>query len=242
MGRRYVVPWADDRAPPLAPFRQQRRRRRFLMGRIRKGRPTPARYRSFKNWTGGLLFSLFLIELTIGHVVVRALPSWRGVDAAATVVATGTSVNTYKGRKSTYRYVTYRFEPMGAAPFYRTRGLGLGADEPLPARGSSLRVRYVPGSPAIHEVVTPGDPGGWAVLGGWLAALAALAFGSWRSLRRIAASWRATGTQKDDGNWIWTSRIMVTLGLLVGAFMVFSMYESSYPSSEQPPVIDAPAN
>ncbi|HYO73850.1 MAG TPA: hypothetical protein VEU33_48065, partial [Archangium sp.] len=72
------------------------------MGRISKGRPTPARYRAFKNWTGGLLFSLFLMELTIGWAVIAALPSWRGVDAVATVVATRTDVQTYKGRKSTY--------------------------------------------------------------------------------------------------------------------------------------------
>ena len=38
------------------------------MGRMSKGRPTPARYRSFKNWMGGLLISLFLLELTLGFV------------------------------------------------------------------------------------------------------------------------------------------------------------------------------
>ncbi|HZH14070.1 MAG TPA: hypothetical protein VE057_06885, partial [Archangium sp.] len=77
------------------------------MGRISKGRRTPARYRSFKNWTGALMFSLVLLELTLGLTAIRALPSLRGVDTVATVVATGTRVKTYKGRRSTYRYFTY---------------------------------------------------------------------------------------------------------------------------------------
>lgn len=209
------------------------------MGRLSKGRPTPVRYRSFKNWTGGLMFSLFLIELTIGLSVLGALPSWRGVDAVATVVATRTDVETRKGRRYTYRRYTYRFQTAGGEPFYRTRALG--DDEPFPARGSSLRVRYVPERPAMHEVVTPGDSGGWVILGVWLTVLAALAFGSWRSLRRIAASWRAEGGQRGDRDSIWASCVMVILGLLVGAFMVGSMYETGYAPSEQPPDIEAPS-
>jgi hypothetical protein len=209
------------------------------MGRMSKGRRTPARYRSFKNWTGGLMFSLLLIELTLGTLAIDALPWLLGVDAAATVVTTGTSVKRYKRRKSTYRHFTYRLESEGAAPFYRTRGLG---DAPFPARGSPVHVRYVPGRPAIHEVITPADRESRIALGVWLAAIAALGSWSWLSLRRIAASWRSSGTHPEDGGWIWSSRVMVTLGLLVGGFMLHNMYETSYPPSEEPPVIDAPAN